>query len=408
ADVPPRNILLLEEYDALAAAISSALKKFAPQHFGVVARSLAEAEKLASDLDPELFILDVDPPWAGLTNFLEKIRAAHPNARALVIGAAVPAEIAAERGQSGALQFIEKPFDLAAFGAAVQALLGPWREQDGRGKLDALSALDVVLAHVAANASVVVDLRSGRRTGEIEIANGQVVHAATGKLKGEDAFAEILNWTKPHLSERKLSGAAHRTISNWRTIVLETLREIEPEVSAESAPEPKAIAPVDGRKVVVVDDTEMLLIFVEDILTSALPELQITTALNATDGLREIERTIPDLILLDYSLPDFNGDELCERLLENARTAQVPVLLMSGHVQEMNAAAARLPNIVAKIEKPFLSEAFVDLVQWTLEKEHDFETRIEEELIAPAIVEVEPEPPATPSPPQKQIAPEPP
>ena len=133
ADMPQRNILLLEEYDALAAAISSALKKFAPQHFGAVARSLTEAENLAFNLDPELFILDVDPPWAGLTNFLEKMHAAHPNARALVIGGAVPSAIAAERGSSGALQFVEKPFDLAAFGAAIQALLGPWREQDGPG-----------------------------------------------------------------------------------------------------------------------------------------------------------------------------------------------------------------------------------------------------------------------------------
>src|ERR1700720_2852143 len=110
-DVPQRNILLLEEYDALAAAISSALKKFAPQHFGAVAHSLVEAERLASDLDPELFILDVDPPWTGLTNFLEKMRATHPNARALVIGGAIPSEISAERGSSGALQFVEKPFD---------------------------------------------------------------------------------------------------------------------------------------------------------------------------------------------------------------------------------------------------------------------------------------------------------
>src|SRR5205823_13864157 len=94
-----------------------------------------------------------------------------------------------------------------------------------------------------------------------------------------------------------------------------------------------------------VDDTEMLLIFVEDILATADPELQITTALSATEGLREIERLIPDLVLLDYSLPDFNGDELCERLLENERTAHVPVLMMSGHVVEMNAAAARFPNI---------------------------------------------------------------
>ena len=139
--MPQRNILLLEEYEALAAAISSALKKFAPQHFGAVARSLNDAENLAFNLDPELFILDVDPPWAGLTNFLDKMHAAHPNARALVIGGAVPSAIAAERGSSGALQFVEKPFDLAAFGAAIQALLGPWREQDGRGSLGGLNAI---------------------------------------------------------------------------------------------------------------------------------------------------------------------------------------------------------------------------------------------------------------------------
>src|SRR5205823_14994666 len=138
--------------------------------------------------------LDVDPPWAGLPNFLEKLHAAHPNARVLVIGGAVPSAIAAERGSSGALQFVEKPFDLAAFGAAVQALLGPWREQDGRGMLGALNAIDVVLAHIAANSSVVLELLSGtRRTGAIQIAGGKLLHAATGKLKGEDALQEILN-----------------------------------------------------------------------------------------------------------------------------------------------------------------------------------------------------------------------
>src|SRR5256885_17183705 len=131
----------------------------------------------------------------------------------------------------------------------------------------------------------------------------------------------------------------------------------------------------------------MLLIFVEDILSTALPELQITTALSATEGLHEIEQRIPDLVLLDYSLPDFNGDELCERLLKNERTAHVPVLLMSGHVPEMNATAARLPNVVAKIEKPFLSEALVDLVQRTLEKEHRFEKQADDEPFAPTIFE---------------------
>lgn len=400
ADMPQDNILLLEEYDALAAAISSALKKFAPQHARIVARSLAEAEKLASDLDPELFIVDVDPPWAGLTNFLEKMRAAHPNACALVIGSAIPVEIAAERRASGALQFVEKPFDLGAFGAAVQALLGPWREQEGRGTLGALDAIDVVLSHCAANSSVILDLRAGTRTGEIHIAGGQVLHAVAGKLKGEDALREMLNWSKPRLGEKKLSGSGPRTIANWQAIVVEALHEPGAEVSEARPPETEIVSARPGKRIVVVDDTEMLLIFVEDILATADPKLQITTALSATEGLREIERLIPDLILLDYSLPDFNGDELCERLLENERTAHVPVLLMSGHVLEMNAAAARLPNVVAKIEKPFLSDAFVDLVQRTLETEHTFEKQTEKETLAPTIFEYEPTPP---SPPKEEI-----
>ena len=404
ADVPQHNILLLEEYDALAAAISSALKKFAPQHARVVARSLAEAEKLAADLDPELFILDVDPPWAGLTNFLEKMRASHPDARALVIGSAIPAEIAAERGASGALQFVEKPFDLAAFGAAVQALLGPWREQEGRGTFGALDAIDVVLSHCAANSSVILDLRSGTRTGEIHVASGQALHAVAGRLKGEDALREMLNWSKPRLNEKKLSGSARRTIANWQAIVVEALRETGAEVSETRPPKKEIVSAPAGKRIVVIDDTEMLLIFVEDTLATADPELQITTALSATEGLREIERVIPDLVLLDYSLPDFNGDELCERLLENEQTAHVPVLMMSGHVSEMNATAARFPNVVAKIEKPFLSDALVDLVQRTLETEHAFEKQADEEPFAPTIFENEPAPP----PPQEEILPEPP
>ena len=393
ADVPQRSILLLEEYDALAAAISSALRKFAPQHFGAVARSITDAEKLASELDPELFVVDVDPPWSGLTNFLEKMRTAHPNSRALIIGSAIPAQIAAERGASGALQFVEKPFDLAAFGAAVQALLGPWREE-GRGTLSALNAIDVVLSHCAADSNVIVDLHSGTRTGEIHIAGGQVVHAATGRLKGEDALGEILSWSKPSVGEKKLSVSPHRSITNWAAILVETLGEVAPEISeplrASTTP------PRPGKRIVVIDDTEMLLIFVEDILATADPQLQITTALSASEGLREIERIVPDLVLLDYSLPDFNGDELCERLLENETTARVPVLMMSGHIPEMNAAAARLPNVVAKIEKPFLSDAFVDLVRRTLNTKHVFERQIEERPRAPAISEPAPMPPPLP------------
>jgi len=414
-----RNIVLLEEYDALAAAISSALKKFAPQHNTVIAHSLKELAKLATEFRPELFVFDVDPPWNGITDVLEQLRDSHPAARGLVVGAAIAREIAGERGSFGALQFIEKPFELAAFGAAVQALLGQWRESKSRRTLRVLGVIDAILLHCAAGASVILEVRSRSRTGEIHIAAGQVSHAESGKLKGEDALAEILRWSKVDLSEKRMTGSLRRTLTpSWPAIIAEALSGARPEISEPRPVQPELVPPKAGKKIVVIDDTEMLLICVEDVLATAEPDWQITTAQSAAEGLREIERVVPDLVLLDYSLPDFNGDEICRRLLENDQTAAVPVLIMSGHVAQMNSTAARFPNVVATIEKPFLSEALVELVERTLASEHRFEAQIEEEerfeptvFTEEARLEVEPEPilpPPPPLPPQKKVVVEPP
>jgi hypothetical protein len=80
----------------------------------------------------------------------------------------------------------------------VQALLGPWREVESakaRGRWGGLNAIDIVLLHLASGADVVIDVRgTGGHRGEIYITVGQISHAQTGKLSGEDALREILSW----------------------------------------------------------------------------------------------------------------------------------------------------------------------------------------------------------------------
>src|SRR5205807_2856523 len=105
--------------------------------------------------------------------------------------------------------------------------------------------------HCAANASVIVDLRSRARAGEIQVAGGQVLHAQTARLKGEDALLELLSWSKPRLSEKKLSGSPSRTITNWPALVLEALHEITEEVPEIPTPEPEILSPRTGKKIVV-------------------------------------------------------------------------------------------------------------------------------------------------------------
>jgi DNA-binding response OmpR family regulator len=401
SDLPPiprstsnGTILLLEEYDALAAAISSALKKFAPQLKTTVARTLVEAEGLVAEISPDLFIVDFDPAFPGLTEFLQKIRAAHGDARVLVLGPAVSDEIAVQSRSLGALQFVRKPFELPEFGAAVQASLGPGRNG---GSLRSIGLADIIFLQAAGEGNVALQVETSKgRSGEVHMTAGQLVHANAGKLTDAEALEEMLSWPEPEISEKQGQGAAPRTLREpWTDLVFESLRKA---TLGQPSPGPAPPRAKTGKKIVVVDDTEMLLIFVEDTLVSADLDLQIATARNGLSAIQEIERNVPDLVLLDYSLPDITGGEVCRRLLRNKRTAKIPVLMMSGHVREMAETAAKFDNVVATIEKPFLSEALAALVKQTLAG-----VRIPARKV-PKAAAVSP-PPAAFSPPPEQIPP---
>ena len=125
----------------------------------------------------------------------------------------------------------------------------------------------------------------------------------------------------------------------------------------------------------MIEDTEMLLVFVEDSLATADPTLEIDTANTGAEGVKRVQARSPDLVLLDYSLPDFNGDEVCRRLLADSQTARIPVIMMSGHVPEMTAAASHYENVVATIAKPFHSDALIEIVTRALADPAQFAVR---------------------------------
>ena len=54
----------------------------------------------------------------------------------------------------------------------------------------------------------------------------------------------------------------------------------------------------------------------------------------ANDGQEALEKTIellPDVVVMDYSLPLINGWEATRRLKADERTKHIPVLMLSGH-----------------------------------------------------------------------------
>lgn len=79
---------------------------------------------------------------------------------------------------------------------------------------------------------------------------------------------------------------------------------------------------------------------------------------NAESFQKTILSEKPDLVLLDVMLPDGNGQELCVRLHQEKITGEIPVVLMSAHVEEVGCQYAR-----DFIRKPFDVEDFLERVE---------------------------------------------
>ena len=54
------------------------------------------------------------------------------------------------------------------------------------------------------------------------------------------------------------------------------------------------------------------------------------------EALRQIERDLPDLIVLDLGLPTISGQNVLEDLTSRADTRQIPIVVVTGSVQAVD------------------------------------------------------------------------
>jgi len=83
--------------------------------------------------------------------------------------------------------------------------------------------------------------------------------------------------------------------------------------------------------VLVVDDVPANLRLISELLQE---HYQVRVATSGAQALRIVDRTIPDLILLDVMMPEMDGHEVCRRLKADPKTCDVPVLFLSARNQD--------------------------------------------------------------------------
>lgn len=83
------------------------------------------------------------------------------------------------------------------------------------------------------------------------------------------------------------------------------------------------------KKIVVIDDEENLCILMKTILEDT-GRYRVLCAYDAVRGQRLCEQILPDLIFLDFIMPDRDGGQVIECLRANPKTKNIPVVLISG------------------------------------------------------------------------------
>ncbi len=137
-------------------------------------------------------------------------------------------------------------------------------------------------------------------------------------------------------------------------------------VNGPAAPVARSARPAAGPLVLVVDDYEDAReMYAEFLQYSGFRVAEARTGVEAMEKAFEL---LPDLILMDLSLPVMDGWEATRRLKADSRTKAIPVVALTGHALAGHSEVARKAGCDAFVTKPCLPDALVLEVKRVLEQ----------------------------------------
>ncbi len=99
-----------------------------------------------------------------------------------------------------------------------------------------------------------------------------------------------------------------------------------------------------------------------------MENIDFSVAPDGENGIEKSRTEKPDLILLDIMKPEMSSFEVCKKIKSEARTADIPIIIVSAQISDES--IAKMKNLGAReyIPKPFDPFKLVELVKKHLKK----------------------------------------
>lgn len=111
------------------------------------------------------------------------------------------------------------------------------------------------------------------------------------------------------------------------------------------------------QKVLLVDDDTFLLSSLKMVLINA--GYDVDTATRGKEALGKVQKTLPDLFVIDAVMPEMNGFELSRQIRKVENAEKIPIIMLTGLKTDSDASLAFGAGVNEFIKKPVKPEDLV-------------------------------------------------
>lgn len=137
---------------------------------------------------------------------------------------------------------------------------------------------------------------------------------------------------------------------------------------------------MDKRTILIIDDVKFNIRAAEDMLGDTY---KIIGALSAKMGIKVLDHTIPDLILLDIIMPEMDGHQVLKFLKSTPAYMNIPVIFLTSDTNYKTEIEGFNEGIVDYITKPFVADVLKKRIQTQIELadyQRSLESKVDEKV----------------------------
>ena len=116
-----------------------------------------------------------------------------------------------------------------------------------------------------------------------------------------------------------------------------------------------------SKTILYVEDNEFNLKIVRQLLSRT--SYRLIEAMDGESGVATAQRELPDLILMDVQLPKLSGLDATRQLRADAKTAAIPIVVITSFALSGDAEKAKAAGASAYLAKPYSPRELLQMIR---------------------------------------------